>query len=66
MALNSRLTGPMRISAAVPLTGTACRGLYAVGERLKRAGLVATMRDPHNHGARRLSIHPSAPLPAKS
>ena len=57
--LHLRLTGPVTVTAAMEVAGVSYRGFYAVLERLRAAGLVATTRDPQDQRVRRLSIDPS-------
>jgi hypothetical protein len=65
--LHLRLEGSVPVTSALPIAGTSYRGFYAVIERLKAAGLVATVKDPDDHRVRRLSLGPAdSPSNAKS
>jgi hypothetical protein len=43
------------------MAGTSYRGFYAVLERLRQAGIIATVKDKQDQRVRKLSIDPSAP-----
>jgi len=62
--LHLRLSGPVPVTSVLPIAGTSYRGFYAVIERLKAAGLVATVMDPDDHRVRRLSLDTSSPPPS--
>lgn len=53
------LSGPVSVTSAMQVAGTSYRGFYAVLERLKQAGLVATSKDDHDQRVRRLNLDPS-------
>jgi DNA-binding MarR family transcriptional regulator len=54
--LHLRLEGSVPVTSALPIAGTSYRGFYTVIERLKKAGLVATVKDPDDQRIRRLSL----------
>jgi DNA-binding MarR family transcriptional regulator len=54
--LHLRLEGAVPVTSALPIAGTSYRGFYTVIERLKKAGLVATVKDPDDQRVRRLSL----------
>lgn len=57
-----RLEGSAPVSAAMRAARTSERGFYAVLERLRQAGLVATVRDSGDQRVRRISLSEGAPL----
>ena len=57
--IHLKLTGPVPVTTAMQVAGTSYRGFYAVVERLKQAGIVATVKDDQDQRVRRLSIDPS-------
>lgn len=63
--LHLRLEGSVPVTSALPMAGTSYRGFYAVIERLKKAGLVATVKDSDDQRVRRLSLETPS-TPAKS
>lgn len=60
--IHLKLAGPVPVTTAMQVAGTSYRGFYAVLERLKQAGIVATVKDDHDQRVRRLSLDPSAPM----
>lgn len=60
--IHLKLAGPVPVTMAMQVAGTSYRGFYAVLERLKQAGIVATVKDEQDHRVRRLSLDPSAPI----
>jgi hypothetical protein len=64
--LHLRLEGAVPVTSALPIAGTSYRGFYTVIERLKKAGLVATVKDPDDQRVRRLSLEIASPPPGKS
>ncbi len=64
--LHLRLEGSVPVTSALPIAGTSYRGFYTVIERLKKAGLVATVKDPDDQRVRRLSLETASPPPGKS
>ena len=50
------------VTTAMQVAGTSYRGFYAVLERLRQAGIIATDKDEQDQRVRRLSLHPSAPM----
>lgn len=60
--IHLKLAGPVPVTTAMHVAGTSSRGFYAVLERLKQAGIVATVKDHHDQRVRRLSLDPSAPM----
>lgn len=58
--LTLRLAGSLPINAASEAAGVSHRGFYAVLERLRSAGLVATVKDPDDQRVRRLSLDEDA------
>jgi len=54
--LHLRIEGSVPVTSALPIAGTSYRGFYTVIERLKKAGLVATVKDPDDQRVRRLSL----------
>ncbi|MCK9540518.1 MAG: MarR family winged helix-turn-helix transcriptional regulator [Novosphingobium sp.] len=53
------LSGPVSVTSAMQIAGTSYRGFYAVLERLRQAGLVATTKDEQDQRVRRLQLAPS-------
>jgi DNA-binding MarR family transcriptional regulator len=64
--LHLRLEGAVPVTSALPIAGTSYRGFYTVIERLKKAGLVATVKDPDDQRVRRLSLEIASPPPGKT
>lgn len=60
--IHLKLNGPVSVTTAMQVAGTSSRGFYAVLERLRQAGIVATVKDEQDQRVRKLSIDPSAPL----
>lgn len=60
--IHLKLSGPVPVTMAQQVAGTSYRGFYAVLERLKQAGIVATVKDEQDQRVRRLSLDPSAPI----
>ena len=60
--IHLKLSGPVPVTTAMQVAGTSYRGFYAVLERLKQAGIVATVKDDQDQRVRRLSLHPSTPM----
>ena len=58
--LTLRLAGSLPINAASEAAGISHRGFYAVLDRLRNAGLVATGKDPDDQRVRRLSLDADA------
>lgn len=56
-----KLNGPVSVTAAMQVAGTSYRGFYTVLERLKRAGIIATVKDEQDQRVRKLSIDPAVP-----
>jgi DNA-binding MarR family transcriptional regulator len=61
--MHLKLNGSLSVTAAIQVAGTSYRGFYAVLERLRQAGIVATVKDERDQRVRRLSLNPSIPLP---
>lgn len=59
--IHLKMNGPISVTAAMQVSGISYRGFYAVLERLKQAGLIATVKDDVDQRVRKLSIDPSAP-----
>lgn len=59
--IHLKLNGPVSVTAAMQMAGTSYRGFYAVLERLKQAGIIATDKDQQDQRVRKLSIDPAAP-----
>ena len=57
--LSLTLSGPVSVSSAMQVAGTSYRGFYAVLERLRQAGLVATTKDEQDQRVRKLQLAPS-------
>lgn len=62
--IHLKLNGPVSVTTAMQVAGTSHRGFYAVLERLKQAGVIATVKDGHDQRVRKLSIDPSVPIPS--
>jgi hypothetical protein len=62
--IHLKLSGPVPVTTAMQVAGTSHRGFYAVLERLKQAGIVATVKDGQDQRVRNLSIDPSVPIPS--
>lgn len=62
--IHLKLSGPVPVTTAMQVAGTSHRGFYAVLERLKQAGIVATVKDGQDQRVRKLSIDPSVPIPS--
>lgn len=60
--IHLKLNGPVSVTTAMQVAGTSYRGFYAVLERLRQAGIIATDKDEQDQRVRRLSLHPSAPM----
>ncbi|MEZ5734539.1 MAG: MarR family winged helix-turn-helix transcriptional regulator [Novosphingobium sp.] len=60
--IHLKLNGAVPVTTAMQVAGTSYRGFYAVLERLKQAGIVATVKDPEDQRVRRLSLDPSIPI----
>ena len=60
--IHLKLNGSVPVTTAMQVAGTSYRGFYAVLERLKQAGIVATVKDPQDQRVRRLSLDPSIPI----
>jgi DNA-binding MarR family transcriptional regulator len=63
--LHLRLEGAVPVTSALPIAGTSYRGFYTVIDRLKKAGLVATVKDPDDQRVRRLKLEMDSPTVAK-
>lgn len=59
--IHLKLHGPVSVTTAMHVAGTSYRGFYAVLERLRQAGIIATVKDQQDQRVRKLSIDPSAP-----
>lgn len=59
--IHLKLNGSVSVTTAMHVAGTSYRGFYAVLERLKQAGIVATVKDEQDQRVRRLSLDPSVP-----
>jgi hypothetical protein len=59
--IHLKLNGPVSVTTAMQMAGTSYRGFYAVLERLRQAGIIATVKDKQDQRVRKLSIDPSAP-----
>jgi hypothetical protein len=57
--IHLKLNGSVPVTTAMQVAGTSYRGFYAVLERLKQAGIVATVKDPQDQRVRRLSLDPT-------
>lgn len=62
--MHLKLSGPVPVTTAMQVAGTSQRGFYAVLERLKQAGIVATVKDGQDQRVRNLSIDPSVQIPS--
>jgi len=60
--IHLKLNGAVPVTTAMQVAGTSYRGFYAVLERLRQAGVVATDKDPEDQRVRRLSLDPSIPI----
>lgn len=60
--IHLKLNGAVPVTTAMQVAGTSYRGFYAVLERLKQAGIVATVKDAQDQRVRRLSLDPSVPI----
>jgi len=60
--IHLKLSGSTPVTEAMQVAGTSYRGFYAVLERLREAGIVATVRDTEDQRVRRLSLDPSIPI----
>lgn len=58
-----KAAGAEPVTSVMQMAGTSYRGFYAVIERLKQAGLVATSKDAQDQRVRRLAIDPSVKMP---
>jgi DNA-binding MarR family transcriptional regulator len=58
-----KMAGAESVTSVMQMAGTSYRGFYAVIERLKQAGLVATTKDEQDQRVRRLAIDPSVKIP---
>jgi len=59
--IHLKLAGPVSVTTAMEVAGTSYRGFYAVLERLRQAGMIATIKDDQDQRVRKLSIDPLAP-----
>jgi DNA-binding MarR family transcriptional regulator len=57
--MHLRANGPMSVTTAIQVAGTSYRGFYAVLERLRQAGIVASEKDTQDQRVRKLTIDPS-------
>jgi DNA-binding MarR family transcriptional regulator len=64
--LHLRLEGAVPVTSALPIAGTSYRGFYTVIDRLKKAGLVGTVKDPDDQRVRRLSLDVAATTAGKT
>lgn len=62
VVIHLKLTGSTSVNEAMQIAGTSYRGFYAVLERLREAGIVATVKDEDDQRVRRLSLDPSVPI----
>lgn len=60
--IHLKLNGPVSVTTAMQVAGTSHRGFYGVLERLRQAGVVATVKDDQDQRVRKLSLDPSAPI----
>ena len=60
--IHLKLSGSTPVTEAMQVAGTSYRGFYAVLERLREAGIVATVRDADDQRVRRISLDPSTPI----
>jgi len=60
--IHLKLNGSVPVTTAMQVAGTSYRGFYAVLERLKQAGIVATVKDSQDQRVRRLSLDPTIPI----
>lgn len=61
------LAGPMPVATAMKVAGASYRGFYDVLDRLKRAGLIAKVKDSQDQRVRRISINIAVqPFPIKN
>ena len=60
--IHLKLNGSVPVTTAMQVAGTSYRGFYAVLERLRQAGIIATVKDPEDQRVRRLSLDPSIPI----
>jgi hypothetical protein len=61
-------SGPMSVTTAIQIAGTSYRGFYDVLERLKRAGLIVSEKNPDDQRSRTLAVDipVATPTPATS
>jgi len=57
--IHLKLSGSMPVTTAMNVAGTSYRGFYAVLDRLREAGVIATVKDADDQRVRRLSLDPS-------
>jgi hypothetical protein len=62
VVIHLKLGGSMSVTTAMQVAGTSYRGFYAVLERLKQAGIVATVKDEDDQRVRRLNLDPNVPI----
>lgn len=62
--IHLKLNGPVSVTTAMQVARTSYRGFYAVLERLKQAGVIATVKDDNDQRVRKLSIDPSVSIPS--
>lgn len=64
--IHLKLNGPVSVTTAMQVAGTSYRGFYAVLERLRQAGIIATVKDEQDQRVRRLSLDSSVPISPSS
>ncbi len=60
--IHLKLNGSAPVTTAMQVAGTSYRGFYAVLDRLRQAGIIATVKDTEDQRVRRLSLDPSLPI----
>lgn len=63
--IHLKLSGSMPVTTAMNVAGTSYRGFYAVLDRLREAGVIATVKDADDQRVRRLSLDPSLAISAE-
>jgi DNA-binding MarR family transcriptional regulator len=56
--------GPMSVTTAMQVAGVSYRGFYAVLDRLKKAGLIASAKNTEDQRVRTLKVDFPAPAPS--